>query len=70
MTTRYLYEWPGGQPRYYVNDKTIYTINGKAEFYIVDDYVYSYPNSAPAYWIKDKHLYEVGTSQPSFYFSE
>lgn len=72
---RYLYEWPTGTPRYYIDDadgETIYESGtGKPAFYISDGTVYRYPDGKPAFWISDGHLYAYGgDGKPSLYFGQ
>jgi hypothetical protein len=66
---RYLYEWPSGAPRYYVDGETVYELTGNPAFYIQDKTVYAYRDGKPTFWIDGKHLYKYGGGgKPALYF--
>jgi hypothetical protein len=65
MATRYLHQWPSGEARYYVDDKTVYELDGKPAFYIQDITL----DGKPRFRMDGEHLYEHGASgQPALYF--
>ena len=63
-----LFQWPGAQPRYYVDGETVYEYaTGRPALYIDGRSAYSF-DGKPAFWIESQYLHDGGP--PSLYFGE
>jgi hypothetical protein len=65
----HVFEYPSGGARFYIIDDFVYSMDGRAVFWINDEFWYPYPNTGTAvFWVNDNFIYDYPVSGgPEYY---
>jgi hypothetical protein len=65
----HVFEYPSGGARFYISDDFVYSMEGRAVYWISGEFWYPYPQTGTAaFWVNDNFIYEYPASgTPKYY---